>query len=415
MRFFHIADLHFGKMLHNEPLIEKDQPFWVEQFLKTVDQYQPDAVVMSGDIYDRRIPTPEAIKLFDHLLSELAARDRYVFIIPGNHDSDIRLSFAGGLLSSRKIYIAGELRRDLMHVTVPGNGNGPDVTFWLMPFLFPRLVADRRVLDNPEVTSYDAAARAMLGAQDVDFTACNVLLAHQNVLSNGRTPEHSGSESIVGGLGEIDVSAFDGFDYVALGHIHNAQPVGRETVRYAGCPLYYDFSELERRKDLTMVTVHAKGEVEVQAVEIPLLHTLRQVTGTLEELLEKGNEIQDRERYHIQAVLRDRHVPPRAMEQLQAVFGSSLVNVKREYLPTENRSGEKEQGSSGELTMEQQFDRFYQETQDALLDEDQEAMIRMIIEQQSRSGETVSDAKQVPEADTEELIQMLLARTGEKA
>lgn len=412
MRFFHIADLHFGKMLHNVPMIEHDQPAWVEAFLDAVDRYQPDAVVMSGDIYDRRIPSPEAMKLFGHLLSELAIRDKYVFIIPGNHDSDIRLSHMNDLLSSRRIFIAGELEKQLLHVTVPGKESGPDVTFWLLPFLFPRLVSDPSVLDDPNITSYDAAARAMLAAQEVNFTGCNVLLAHQNVLANGNAPEHSGSESIIGGLGEIDVSAFDGFDYVALGHIHNMQAIGRETVRYAGCPLYYDFSELGRKKDLTLVTVNSKEDITVESVEIPLLHNLKQVSGTLEELLNKGKEIPDKERFYIQAILRDPHVPPRAMEQLQAVYGNSLINVKRDLSVVDSgldslNAGDKSAGEN--LSIEKQFGRFYHETQGELLDGAQEAVLYKILEQQMRRDESyVKEAKYVPPDDTEELIQFLL-------
>ena len=235
MKFFHVSDLHFGKMLHNVPLIEKDQPFWVEQFIKAVDEYQPDAVVIAGDIYDRRVPSPEAMKLFGHLLTALAKRDVYVFVIPGNHDSSVRWAHVNELLATHKIYIAGELQRELTHVTIPDETT--DVTFWLMPYIFPKIVSDEKVLNQDELSTYDEAARALLAVQDIEKGSCNVLVAHQNVLANGTAPEHSGSETIIGGLGEIDYSAFDMFDYVALGHIHNAQKVGSETVRYSGCRL----------------------------------------------------------------------------------------------------------------------------------------------------------------------------------
>lgn len=413
MKFFHVADLHFGKMLYNVQMVENDQPAWVEEFLKAVDRYQPEAVVMSGDIYDRRIPSPEAMKLFGHLLTELARRDKYVFVIPGNHDSDIRLSHVNELLSSRRIYIAGELEKELMHISVPDGDK--EVNFWLMPFVFPKLVSDPRVLNDPEISTYDEAARALLATQKLDPEACNILLAHQNVLANGVAADHSASESIVGGLGEIDFSAFDRFDYVALGHIHNEQPVGRETVRYAGCPLYYDFSELGRCKDLTLVTVNGKNDISIEKVPIPLLHTLKQVSGSLEEILEQGETIPDKNRYYIQAVLRDRHVPPRAMEQLQAMFGRSLVNVKREYLPTEEETalGIKHAEAAG-LSIDAQFAGFYQETQGELLDADQEELILKILEQQLRRGDVfAANAKTVPADDTEELIEMLLGRTEE--
>ena len=413
MKFFHLADLHFGKLLHGVPLVQEDQPYWIDRFLEAVDAHRPDAVVISGDVYDRRSPSPEAMRLFDRLLTGLAARGKSVLVIPGNHDSDIRLSHVSGLLRDKRIYIAGELGKELPHVTLTGEGE--PVTFWLMPFVFPRLVSDARVLNDPDIAGYDEAARALLAAQAVDFSACNVLLAHQNVLDGGKAPEHSDSESIVGGLGEIDVSAFDGFDYVALGHIHNRQPVGRETVRYAGCPLYYDFSETGRSKALTLVTVRAKDDITVESVEIPLLHRLKQVSGTLEEILAQGQAIGEKERWYIQAILRDRHVPPRAMEQLQAVFGSALINVKREPAEAAAQGEIAARGAAAKQRgTEEQFALFYQETQGELLDAAQRELIKKALDQQGRrSGSFHTDAKAVSEEDTEELLRLLLRSTEE--
>ena len=408
MKFFHIADLHFGKMLHNVPLVLTDQAYWVEQLLAAVDACAPDAVVIAGDVYDRRVPPPEAMKLFDHLLTELSARQKYVFVIPGNHDSSVRLSHVNELLTSHHIYIAGELGPELTHVTM--RGEPTDVTFWLMPYLFPRLVADKRVLDREDLSTYDEAARALLAAQDIDESKCNVLVAHQNVLAGGTPPEHSESETIIGGLGEIDCSAFDAFDYVALGHIHNAQRIGRDTVRYAGCPLYYDFSELGRSKALTLVTINSKDDICVERVDIPLLHGLLQFTGTLQELLEKGAALEQKDRYYIQCIMTDRHVPPRALEQLRDVYGSPLVNVKR-ALPEDDTAGQTlpSPGADREMDLEEQFRLFYQEQQNELPDGDQEDLIHKILEQQSRHGsDYIPDVKSVPGEESQELLDFLL-------
>ena len=413
MKFFHIADLHFGKTLHNVPLIEEDQPFWVEQFVKAVDTYQPDAVVIAGDVYDRRVPSPEAMTLFGRLLTELAVRDKYVFVIPGNHDSAVRLSHVNSLLASHKIYIAGEVNRKLTHVTVPGKPE--DVTFWLMPYVFPKHISDERVLGIEGLSTYDEAVRALLEAQDLDRIACNVLVAHQNVLANGVPPEHSESETIIGGLGEIEYTAFDAFDYVALGHIHNAQKIGRETVRYAGCPLYYDFSELNRNKDLTMVTINSKNSIEIERIEIPLLHRLLQKTGTLEELLASGLAMENKKEFHIQCVLTDKHVPPRAMEQLREVYGSSLVNVKRGFAADASSSNVVKSGNaSPSMSLEEQFGAFFREQQNELLNSTQEKLIRMILEQQTRYGEEFfNKSGEVPATESQELLDYLLEATKE--
>lgn len=407
MKFFHVSDLHFGKMLHNVPLIEKDQPYWVEQFLKAVDEYHPDAIVIAGDVYDRRIPSPEAMKLFDHLLTELAKRDKYVFVIPGNHDSSIRLAHVSDLLTTHKIYIAGELQRELTHVTV--SGAGTDVTFWLMPYMFPKLVSDERVLNQDELLTYDEAARALLSVQEIDESTCNVLVAHQNVLANGVAPEHSESETIIGGIGEIDYSAFDIFDYVALGHIHNAQKVGRETVRYSGCPLYYDFSEINRNKSLTLVTINSKDEIDIDYVDIPLLHRLLKKTGTLELLLREGVGLDNKDQYYIQCILSDKHVPPRAIEQLRDVYGDQLVNVKRSLMEMPTLSSDSPQRiDTQKLTLEEQFRTFFQDQQDELLDGDQEELVCKILEQQTRrSGDYILDVKSIPREDSQELLEFL--------
>ena len=420
MKFFHIADLHLGKMLHNVSLVGTDQAFWVEQFLQAADRFRPDAVVIAGDIYDRRVPGTDAMKLFDHMLTKLAGRGIYVFVIPGNHDSAVRVSHVNELLESHHIYIAGEPGKELMHVTVPilnhampeaASDTSHGVTFWLMPYLFPRAVADLGLLDEEAPSSYDEAVRAVLSAQEIDTDTCNVLVAHQNVLAHGMKPEHSESETIIGGIGEIDYTAFDAFDYVALGHIHNAQKMGRETVRYSGCPLYYDFSEMNRSKDLTLVTINSKTDISIEKVEIPLLHRLIQKRGTLEELLVQGVQLRDKDKYYIQCILTGKHVPPRALEQLREVYGDSLINVKRdtelsgEQLAENASSGLKGQAA---LSLEEQFGAFFHDQMDELLDECQEALVRKIVEQQSRQGsDYVQKASDVPESDSQELIDIL--------
>ena len=407
MKFFHIGDLHFGKMFFNLSLTETDQTYWTERFLEAVDDYQPDAVVIAGDVYDRKIPSPEAMQLFDRLITGLAERGKYVFVIPGNHDSAIRLSHVSSLLKTHHIYIAGNVSREMQHITL---GN---VTFWLMPYIFPKAVSDAAVLDRDDITSYEEAARALIEAQSIDTSQCNILVAHQNVLAAGTAPEHSESETIIGGLGEIDFSVFDPFDYVALGHIHNAQKIGRETVRYAGCPMYYDFSEINRNKDLTLVTVRSKSDIQVEKVEIKLRHQLLQLTGTLEELIDKGLHMQDKENYYIQCVLCDKSRPPHIMERLREVFGDNLVNVKilREENNPSFRMAETVNPSDHEAKQEldEQFLQFYQSLEHEVIDSEQEELIRRIMEQQERrSGEYYPDDKYVPESDSQELIDFLL-------
>jgi DNA repair exonuclease SbcCD nuclease subunit len=187
--------------------------------------------------------------------------------------------------------------------------------------------------------------------------------------------------------------------------------MGRETVRYSGCPLYYDFSEMNRSKDLTLVTINSKTDISIEKVEIPLLHRLIQKSGTLEELLVQGVQLRDKDKYYIQCILTGKHVPPRALEQLREVYGDSLINVKRdtelsgEQLAENASSGLKGQAA---LSLEEQFGAFFHDQMDELLDECQEALVRKIVEQQSRQGsDYVQKASDVPESDSQELIDIL--------
>ena len=226
MRFLHLADLHFGKTLHGVSLLENgDQSDWVERFLRLAGECRPDAVVIAGDVYDRGAPSGAAMQLLSRMVTGITELGTAVLIAAGNHDSGQRLSCFRELLSRQNVHIAGVPERTLTHVTLR-DAHG-DVTFWLLPYVFPAAVA--QLLGDETIRDYDAAVRRLLAAQDVDFSRRNVIVAHQNVTRGGAEGVRGGSESMVGGVGQVDYRAFDGFDYVALGHIHAAFPVGRPT------------------------------------------------------------------------------------------------------------------------------------------------------------------------------------------
>lgn len=387
MKFFHLGDLHFGKELHETSLLE-DQRAWVDEFIKKVDSCGVDAVVIAGDIYDKKIPSPEAMQLFDDLLTKLVEREKYVYIIPGNHDHEVRLSHYSKLLEKKKVYIAGTLQKEMMHCTWDRPGEEP-VTFWLMPYMYPKRIGD--LLGREDLTTYDLAVRAYLEEQDIDKTTCNVLIAHQNVVNGDKKPEHSDSESVTGGIGEMDYTAFDTFDYVALGHIHNAQHIGREFVRYAGCPLYYDFSEEKRDKRLTLVTINSKKEIHKDRVEIPFLHKLCRKTGTVDELVEIGRAMPDKEKYYIQCVVTDQTLPQGTNEKLRVAFGYTLISKIRQRDQVVRNSGDLSEGQETKRTkksINEQFRDFY-EASGNLLENPQKKLIEKIIEQQSRDQEYI--------------------------
>lgn len=414
MKCFHLGDLHFGKTLHDIDLSEQDQPYWTERFLEIVAREKPDAVLLCGDIYDRRAPRETAMKPYERLLVGLAESGTETFVIPGNHDSADRLGHVRQLLTANRIYIAGPLNREhgpvLDHYT--RQYRGVTCTFWLMPYMYPVQAAE--LLGRDDLTTYDAAVRALLEVQPLDDSHCNILLAHQNVLANGVKPEHSESETIIGGLGEIDFTAFDRFDYVALGHIHNAQKVGRETVRYAGCPMYYDFSEVGRSKELTAVEIGGKDTIEVKKIPVPLLHELRQFTGTLTELELLGRNLQDREKYYVQAVLTGKETAVHTADRLKAAFGQCLINIKTELtreITAANFSGA---AQSAALPIDRQFARFFADQNDGRqLEESQERLLEQILNLQNEADSWVTDWSKVPDTDSEALLTLLRREIGE--
>ena len=316
MKFLHLADLHLGKSIHGVSLLESgDQPVWVQRFLEMAQDICPSAVVIAGDVYDRGAPSGDAVALLDRMVTGLSELEIPVLVVPGNHDSGQRMSFAGRLLAKENIHIAGILTKKLTHVTLTDQ-DGP-VTFWLMPYIFPALAAQK--LEDEEIRDYDTAVRRLLAEQDIDFSARNVLVAHQNVTANGWESARGGSESMVGGVGQVDYTAFDGFDYVALGHIHAAYPVGRETVRYAGSPLCYHFDETKQpAKGPILVELGAKGTKPViETRVIHPLHPMRELKGTYAEL--RTAELRNAAKgEYIRVILTDRRPEPEIYESSKA-------------------------------------------------------------------------------------------------
>ena len=310
MRFMHLADLHLGKSICGTSLIDNgDQRVWVERFQERVRSLRPDAVVIAGDVYDRGLPPGRAAQMLSALVTDLADMDIPVLITAGNHDSIYHLSFLSPLLEARKVYISKPLTQsaELVHMTLVDE-NGP-VSFWLLPYVYPAMVA--QVLNDEGIRDYDTAVRRILAEQPVDFTQRNVLVAHQNVTANGQEAERGGSESMVGGIGQVDYTAFDGFDYVALGHIHSSYSVGRETVRYAGSPLAYHFNEIRQPdKGPLLVTLPERGgRIRIERQDIEPLHRMREIRGKYDEI---RNEAAARPwvNEYLKIILTDQRVTP---------------------------------------------------------------------------------------------------------
>ena len=316
MRFLHIGDLHLGKVVSGYSMLE-DQRQTLERLLDDAEEAEVEALVFAGDLYDRSAPSAEAVALLDWLLTEASERGFEVLLIPGNHDSAERVGYGSVLLERQGVHVAPPFAGSMTSVILE-DAYG-EVRFWLLPFLRPGTV--RPFFEEAEIGSdYAAALGAVLEAASVDPGERNVLVAHQFVRAGGAEPERSDSETSIGGLDGVDVSLFDDFDYVALGHLHRPQRVGRGTARYAGSLLKYSLSEAHGQKSAVLVDLGPKGEVEWSLLPLRPPHDLREIRGPLDELLaEEVLGAADREDY-VHAILTDDEPPVDALARLRATF-----------------------------------------------------------------------------------------------
>ncbi len=412
MRFLHLADLHFGKSIYGTSLLDNgDQPAWVDSFLALAEQLRPDAVLIAGDVYDRSAPSGGAVQLLSRMLTQLHALGIPVLITAGNHDSAQRLSFLQPLLAREGLYISGELRTpELTRVTLRDEYGA--VHFWLMPYLFPALAA--QALGDGSLRGSDEAVRALLSAQHIDFTERNVLLAHQNVTAGGTEAPRGGSESMVGGVGQVDCTAFDGFDYVALGHIHAAYPVGRESVRYAGSPLCYHFDETRQpRKGPLLVTLGAKGETpRVETCVLPPLHPMQELRGGYEQLRDEALADTRRGEY-LRVVLTDRRVSPEIAAFFRTLYterGSVLMELSSTHNAFGGEAGAPSPEAVAEKSAGELFCDFYTERSGGIPPTDRDAQLLAFAQEQMRGADVHA---QPADAELDRLLAYLMRQEAE--
>lgn len=326
MRFFHLSDLHLGKRVNEYSMLE-DQVYILEQILKMVDAEQPDGILIAGDIFDKPIPGTEAIQVFDDFLYSLSARDLQVFIISGNHDSPERIAFGARLMEGSGVHLSPVYDGTVTSVTME-DAYGK-VHLYLLPFLKPSHV--RRYHEEAQIETYTDALLTALAGLPLNPGERNILLTHQFVTGANR----SDSEEIsVGGADNVDLSVLEGFDYVALGHLHGPQSVGRESVRYCGTPLKYSFSEAKHQKSVTVVELREKGEQSIRTLPLIPRRDLREIRGSYMELSARdhyaGTQVED----YLHITLTDEEDIPDAIGKLRVIYPNLM---KLDYDNTRTR------------------------------------------------------------------------------
>lgn len=318
MKFFHLADLHLGRKLLGESLIE-EQSYILEEIMKNVRVEKPDGIFICGDIYDKYIPSSEAVALFDSFLEAIAKVDCEVFVISGNHDGASRLEFASGLLKKQKVHICGTYKGKIESVELKDEyGN---LRVYLLPFLRPDML---RPYEKNCPKTYHEAVKQVLEKLPYNKKERSLLLTHQFVVHGQMFPETSESEQkLVGGIEAVDVSCFEKFDYTALGHLHRAQKIKQEWIRYAGSPLAYSFSEANDKKGITVVELKEKGTCLVRTILLQPKTKLAVLKDTLKNLLsETYQEFQTG--YYLSIRVTDEEMLEYPVQRLQQTFSGML-------------------------------------------------------------------------------------------
>ena len=314
MKLIHLSDLHIGKRVNEVSMIE-DQEYILTQILRIIDEEKADAVLIAGDVYDKSVPSAEAVTLFDDFLCRLAKRQVPVLIISGNHDSPERLAFGNRLLESSGIHISPVYNGTVEAISLSDRHGA--INFWLLPFVKPIHV--KRYYPDEVIESYTDAIRVAIEKMGIDVSVRNVLLAHQFV--TGASVDPDGSEEIsVGGLDNVDASVFESFDYVALGHIHGPQNIGSNRVRYCGTPLKYSFAEAGHYKSVTVVELEEKGKLNLRTVPLIPRHDVREIRGTFAQLMDKGYYSTQATDDYLHIILTDEEDVPEAMGRLRMVY-----------------------------------------------------------------------------------------------
>ena len=312
MKIMHLSDLHIGKKV-NEYSMLQDQIYILKEILRIIDNEKVETVIIAGDVYDRSLPPNEALELFDEFLYQLSSRNVNVFVISGNHDSPERISYGGRMMTENKIFLSPVYDGNVKPISL--NDEYGKVNFYMLPFVRPADI--RRYFPDENIENYTDAVKVAIDNMNVDFSERNILITHQFVTG----AELSESEDIiVGGTDNVSGEVFDGFDYVALGHIHREQTVGKDNIRYCGTPLKYSFSEAKHIKSVTILDFKDKENIEYSKIPLTPLRDMREIRGTYDELTLKSNYENTNVDDYLHITLTDEEDIPDAIGKLRSIY-----------------------------------------------------------------------------------------------
>lgn len=371
MKIIHTSDLHLGKRINEFSMLD-DQRYILEQIVQICEREQADVLLLAGDIYDRPIPSAEAVMVFDAFLSELSARNVIVCAVSGNHDSAERIAFGSNLMKASGVYFSGVYDGHTQKVLL--NDEFGELAIYLLPFVRPSVV--RRGLGIEEIESYEDAVREAIAHMDVDSSKRNILVAHQFVTGAGRCDSE---EIVVGGLDNVDASIFDVFDYTALGHIHSPQNI-TDTVRYCGTPLKYSVSEAEQEKSVTVIEMGKKETLTIRTIPLTPKHDLRKIRGSYMEVTARPFYQNTNTEDYVQITLTDEEDILDGMQKLRTIY-PNLLSLEYDNHRTKLLQSVLPQESVRQKTPEELFDALYQSQNNQSMSEEQKNFVRTLMKQ----------------------------------
>ena len=372
MKLIHLSDLHLGKRVNEYSMLE-DQEYILKCIVGIIDDEKPNGVIIAGDIYDKSIPSAEAVSLFDDFLFALAKRKLDVFVISGNHDSPERIAFGSRIMDAGGIHLSPVYDGNIVPVRLEDEFG--ELYVYMLPFVKPANV--RRFFEEEDISTYTDAIGCAIRHMNVDSEKRNVLVTHQFVTGASR----SDSEEIsVGGADNVDATVFDGFDYVALGHLHSPQNCSSDRIRYCGTPLKYSFSEAKDKKSVTVIEMSEKGNISCRLINLVPKHDLIELKGTYDELISRSyyeNTSWQEDYAHI--TLTDEEDIPDAIGKLRSVYHRLM---KLDYDNKRTRSSVEITGASDieRKSPSELFSEFYELQNNQPMNEDQDAYMKELIE-----------------------------------
>lgn len=373
MKFIHLSDLHLGIRV-NDFSMSEDQRYILDRILDIIDSEAPDGIIIAGDIYDKSMPSAEAVAMFDDFISSIAERKIKTFIISGNHDSAERIAFGSRIMNAGGIYLSPVYNGDIKPVVMEDEYGS--VNIYMLPFVRPSAV--RAFYPDDDTDSYSSAVGTAVKHMNADFTQRNIIITHQFVTGAVR----SDSEDIsVGGTDNVSADIFADFDYTALGHIHKPQNIGSERIRYCGTPLKYSFSEAKQDKSVTVIELGKKGDVNVRTVKLIPLRDMTELKGSYEELMKKSfYEGTGYTEDYVHITLTDENDIPDAVSKLRLVY-HRLMKMDYDNARTKKQSIIEGMTSARETDPEKLFEEFFESQNNVPMNDEQAAFVSGIIKE----------------------------------